>query len=144
MELTIGTTLEFISKAQLIRRQVFVDEQSIPREYDLDGLDEESHHILVTDSTSIVASARLYPVDSKHAVMARIAVLKEYRCSGIGTKMVSSLMLQACEMGYSSLEIHAHEHLRSYYEKFGFVYIQNSKVVGAYQLIEMRYEVASR
>ena len=85
MELVIGNGAELISKSQAIRNQVFVKEQGIPIELDLDGLDEQSYHALVTDKNSLVATARLTIVKDKNAVMARVAVLKEYRGSGIAT-----------------------------------------------------------
>ena len=85
MELVVGNSAELISKSQAIRNQVFVIEQGIPRELDFDGLDEQSYHALVTDNNSLVGTARLTIVDDKNAVMARVAVLKEYRGSGIAT-----------------------------------------------------------
>ena len=70
MELVIGNSAELISKSQAIRNQVFVIEQGIPLELDLDGLDEQSYHALVTDNNSLVATARLTIVEDKNAVMA--------------------------------------------------------------------------
>ena len=141
MELVIGNSAELISKSQAIRNQVFVIEQGIPLELDLDGLDEQSYHALVTDNNSLVATARLTIVEEKNAVMTRVAVLKEYRGSGIATKIVNALLSHAREINIDSIEIHAHEHLRGYYENFGFKYIKKVEVVGGHQLIEMHYKV---
>ena len=143
MELVIGNGAELISKSQAIRNQVFVKEQGIPIELDLDGLDEQSYHALVTDKNSLVATARLTIVKDKNAVMARVAVLKEYRGSGIATKLINALLSHAREINIDSIEIHAHEYLRGYYENFGFKYIKNVEVVGEHQLIEMHYKVES-
>ena len=143
MELVIGNGAELISKSQAIRNQVFVKEQGIPIELDLDGLDEQSYHALVTDKNSLVATARLTIVKDKNAVMARVAVLKEYRGSGIATQLINALLSHAREINIDSIEIHAHEYLRGYYENFGFKYIKNVEVVGEHQLIEMHYKVES-
>ena len=141
MELVIGNSAELISKSQAIRNQVFVIEQGIPIELDLDGLDEQSYHALITDNNSLVATARLTIVEDKNAVMARVAVLKEYRGSGIATNLIKALLSHAREINIKLIEIHAHEHLRGFYENFGFKYIKEAEVVGGHQLIEMNYKV---
>ncbi len=143
MEIVIGNSAELISKSQAIRNQVFVIEQGIPIELDLDGLDEQSYHALVTDNNSLVGTARLTIVGDKNAVMARVAVLKEYRGSGIATKVINALLSHAREKNIDSIEIHAHEYLRGYYENFGFKYIKKVEVVGEHQLAEMQYKAES-
>ena len=114
MELVIGNSAKLISKSQAIRNQVFVIEQGIPLELDLDGLDEKSYHALITDNNSLIATARLTVVENNNAVMARVAVLKEYRGSGIGTKLINAVLSHAREVNIDSIEIHAHEYLRGY------------------------------
>ena len=141
MELVIGNSAELISRSRAIRNQVFVIEQGIPRELDLDGLDEQSYHALITDNNSLVATARLTVVENNNAVMTRVAVLKEYRGSGIGTKLINAILSHAREIKIDLIEIHAHEYLRGYYENFGFKYIKKVEVVGGHQLIEMHYKV---
>ena len=143
MELVIGNSAELISKSQAIRNQVFVIEQGIPMELDLDGLDERSYHALVTDNNSLVATARFTIVEDKNAVMARVAVLKEYRGSKIATKVINALFSYAREINIDTIEIHAHEYLRGYYENFGFKYIKKVEVVGGHQLIEMQFRLES-
>jgi len=143
MDLVIGNSEELIAKSRAIRNQVFVIEQGIPIELDFDGLDEQSYHALVTDNYSLVGTARLTIVDDKNAVMARVAVLKEYRGSGIATKLINALLSHAREINIDSIEIHAHEHLRGYYENFGFKYIKKVEVVGGHQLIEMQFRLES-
>lgn len=141
MELTIGNTPEIISKAHSIRHQVFVVEQDIPQELDLDGLDYLSSHALVTDDDSLIATARITIDDVGRAVLARVAVIEQYRGSGVASKVVSALISYASQRGCVSIEIHAHEYLRHYYEKFGFTLIRKVEMVGEHQLIEMRVQL---
>ncbi|WED25637.1 GNAT family N-acetyltransferase [Vibrio sp. DW001] len=141
MELTIGNTPDIISKAHSIRHQVFVVEQDIPQELDHDGLDNISSHALVTDDDSLVATARLTVNDIGHAVLARVAVIEQYRGSGVASKVVSALLSYAGQCGCVSIEMHAHEYLRRYYEKFGFTYVRNVEMVGEHQLIEMKVQL---
>ena len=140
MQQTIGNHPDLIKKAHYIRREVFVIEQGIPQELDLDGLDQTSDHILVTEGNNLIGTARLYYKRPDHAIMARIAVLQTYRGLGVATKMVKALLDHAKQRNIKTLEIHAHQYLRSYYEKFGFKFIEEVETVGEHQLIEMRYE----
>lgn len=141
MEVTIGQHPELIRKAQAIRYQVFTVEQEIPSELDLDGLDSTSDHALVVEQGQPIATARLYTKDAKSSVMARVAVVEAYRGHGIASTVVRALLEHAKTLGTKSIEIHAHGYLRSYYEKFGFEFIQDVEVVGEHQLIEMCYQV---
>lgn len=141
MKLTIGKSSELISKSQAIRHQVFVIEQNIPLELDLDGLDEQSYHAIVTNGGSSIGTARLCMVDGKRAVMGRVAVVKKHRGCKIATKIINGMIVYAREKNLDSIEIHAHKHLRDYYEKFGFEYIRNVEVVGEHQLIEMHCQL---
>ncbi|MCG9727702.1 GNAT family N-acetyltransferase [Vibrio brasiliensis] len=138
MEVTIGNEAQLILQAQSIRYQVFTLEQGIPAELDLDGLDNESFHVLVTDNSEPVATARLTQKEGGHSVMARVAVTESHRGLGVATKVIEALIEHARSIGLCSIEIHAHSYLRTYYEKFGFLFIQQVEVVGEHQLIEMQ------
>ena len=142
MEVTIGNDSELIRQAQGIRYQVFTREQKIPAELELDGLDEESFHALVTDNGEPIATARLTVKEDGSSTMARIAVSEVFRGMGVASKVVQAMMQYAQELGVNSIEIHAHTYLRDYYERFGFEFIKEVEVVGEHQLIEMRYQTA--
>lgn len=139
MEIITGISPEIIAKAQAIRYQVFTVEQGIPKELDLDGLDATSVHTLVTENGNLVATSRLTIEESGFSVLARIAVLKPYRRLGVAAKVVKTMMEYARSKGVSIIEIHAHNYLRNYYEKFGFVFSKEAEIVGEHQLIEMHY-----
>ena len=142
MEVTIGNDSELIRQAQGIRYQVFTREQKIPAELELDGLDEESFHALVTDNGEPIATARLTVKEDGSSTMARIAVSEVFRGMGVASKVVQAMMQYVQELGVNSIEIHAHTYLRDYYERFGFEFIKEVEVVGEHQLIEMRYQTA--
>jgi predicted GNAT family N-acyltransferase len=142
MKLTIGNSPDIILKSQSVRHQIFVNEQDIPQKIDLDGLDEHSSHALVTENSALVGTARLYSYDGRNCVLARVAVTKEYRGDGVATKMINAMICHAKKSGFSTMEIHAHEYLKEYYEKFGFHFIQNVEMVGKHQLIEMQLNIA--
>jgi predicted GNAT family N-acyltransferase len=142
MEVTIGSGSEIISQAQAIRYQVFTLEQEIPKELDLDGLDESSIHALITVENQPVATARLTVNGDGSSTMARVAVSKAHRGTGLSSKLVEAVMNHAQKIGVCSIEIHAHSYLKDFYERFGFKYIKEVEIVGEHQLIEMQYNLA--
>ena len=137
MHIQIGTSSELIEKAQSIRHQVFVIEQAIPQSLDLDGLDHSAHHIVITDDDTLVATARLLLDEYNNAVLARIAVMKPYRDKGIASTLIHAIVEHAEKLQAVGIDIHAHEYLRHYYEKFGFNFIKHVEKVGEHQLIAM-------
>ncbi|MBB1397756.1 MULTISPECIES: GNAT family N-acetyltransferase [Pseudoalteromonas] len=143
MDVTLGTSPELIAQAHAIRHQVFVIEQSIPKQLDLDGFDERAVHVVVTDGGALVATARLVERNRRCGVMARIAVLKQYRGSGIAKLVINALLSHAGKIGLEIIEIHAHAYLQGYYESYGFKYIKDVEIVGEHQLIEMQCSLKS-
>ncbi|WP_180960996.1 GNAT family N-acetyltransferase [Shewanella sp. GutCb] len=137
MRIVVSNDAESIKISQEIRNEVFVKEQGIPLYLDLDGLDANSYHSLVYIDGIAIGVARLALVENNNAVMARVAIKKNYRGKGISTKLVDSLITKARELGINSIEIHAHEYLKEYYETFGFHYIKQVEKVGEHQLIQM-------
>ena len=142
MEVIIGKSSDLIEKAHAIRYQVFTVEQNIPNDLDFDGLDGIATHVLVVENNQSMATARLSTNSDGYSVMARVAVIEEYRGYGVASIVVKALIEYAQKQGVQLIEIHAHTYLRSFYERFGFVYIQDVEVIGEHQLIEMHYPVA--
>ena len=142
MEVNIGNDPELIRLAQGIRYQVFTCEQRIPEELDLDGLDKTSFHALATEQGEPIATARLTLREDGASTLARVAVSEAYRSAGVASAVVRALMQHAQEIGATSIELHAHNHLKGYYEKFGFEFIKEVEIVGEHQLIEMRRQLA--
>lgn len=139
MDVVIGNSAQIIKQAQQIRYAVFVQEQSIPQELDLDGLDQESMHLLVIDDSTPVATARLSFPSASSAILARVAVMKAFRGAGVARAVIQHAIDYAIKQRVHHIDIHAHQHLRGYYENFGFEYIKACEVVGGHPLIAMSY-----
>jgi predicted GNAT family N-acyltransferase len=105
-----------------IRYQVFVKEQNVPAEEEIDTYDPVSLHILVHMKNDEgypipVATGRLIP----DGHIGRIAVLKPYRGMGIGRLVMEVLEKKAMEKGIKSVELDAQLRAISFYEKLGYV-----------------------
>ena len=99
-----------------IRFTVFVEEQGVPIDIELDGQDVLSVHALVFDEEKPVATGRLLP----DGHIGRMAVLKDWRRRGIGALMLQSLMERAKERGYPEVVLSAQVQAVPFYRAHGF------------------------
>ena len=79
---------ELIEDAKMIRQKVFVEEQGFENEFD--DIDQRSLHLVVYQDNEPIGCARMYP-ERENMILGRIAVLKEYRGQGIGTKSLNEM-----------------------------------------------------
>ena len=99
-----------------LRTRVFVDEQKVPPELEIDGLDAECQHVKALIDDVIIGTGRLLPNGS----IGRMCVLKEYRNRGIGMMMLKNLVQQAIDNGYQNLSLNSQASAIPFYQKFGF------------------------
>lgn len=101
-----------------VREQVFVIEQHVPIEEEIDALDPLSRHVIARDADgNAIGTARLTP---KHTI-GRMAVLREWRGRQVGAALLRTLVEQARALGWPEVELHAQTHAIGFYEKAGFV-----------------------
>lgn len=103
-----------------IRRQVFVQEQEVQLEEELDGRDPEAFHVLAFWQGDPVATARILPLTETDWKLQRIAVLKRARRSGIGRQVLSFIEGQARHRGMQVLQLSSQAQVAGFYEKAGF------------------------
>ncbi len=126
-----------MEKAFAIRAEVFVREQGIPAELDLDGKDQLAHHVLVCSAGHGVATGRVLVSQSGEAELARIAVLPDYRGHGLGRMVVAELEAIAFHFGATVFRLHPHRHLERFYEDLGYTTVPGIDFVGGHELITM-------
>lgn len=107
--------------AYLIRKQVFIAEQGVPEELELDELDLSALHALAYQDGRCVGTGRLVDLGNGQAQIGRMAVLPNFRGQGIGREILERLLLAATAEGVSSLILHAQLTAMPFYEKLGFV-----------------------
>lgn len=100
-----------------IRFAVFVEEQGVPREIELDRNDAPSLHALAFDQEKAVATGRLLP----DGHIGRMAVLKGWRGQGIGGAILRQLMAAARSRGDREVVLAAQVHAVPFYRAHGFV-----------------------
>ena len=125
--------------ATRVRVAVFVEEQGIPRELELDELDAIASHVIVFDGETPVATGRV-TIDNGQATIARIAVLPEYRGQGIGVRIVGMLEERARQRSATVAELSPHYYLEDFYDRLGYRRVPGEEWVAGHRLIKMRKE----
>ena len=104
-------------RLRAIRRAVFVVEQGVPEELEWDGLDERCRHALALGPREVaIGTGRLTP----DARIGRMAVAREWRGRGVGSAILTALLLEAQNAGCTVVSLHAQVHALPFYEKHGF------------------------
>ncbi|MBU5354317.1 GNAT family N-acetyltransferase [Paenibacillus silvae] len=122
-EINYVTTEEELKQALEIRRQVFVIEQQVPEELEIDQYDVISpdvHHVLLYKDGQAVATGRLIYYSKDTAKMQRIAVLESYRSFGYGRVLLLAMEELARELGLTYSLLDAQCQAQKFYDKLGY------------------------
>ena len=134
---SVVQSTEDLVTSKALRHQVFVQEQAIPAELDDDGLDDGAIHILLWIDGVAVGTGRLVLSSKDTGILARIAVLAQYRGRQLGGLIISALEEQAVRQCLSRIELCPHVHLESFYMKLGYQTIGGKHHAGPHELITM-------
>jgi predicted GNAT family N-acyltransferase len=106
------------SSLACIRTTVFVGEQNVPRELEMDGRDGDCVHALAESAGGEpIGTGRLMP-DGR---IGRMAVLSPWRGKGVGAAILEALMAEAKRRGFRETYLHAQSHARDFYARHGYV-----------------------
>jgi len=104
-------------QASRIRFRVFVEEQGVPREIELDELDARCLHAVAFDGKGVpVGTGRLLP----DGHIGRMAVLEQRRRQGVGSALLNRLIEAARERGDREILLSAQVHAVDFYRRHGF------------------------
>ncbi|MDP6673624.1 MAG: GNAT family N-acetyltransferase [Gammaproteobacteria bacterium] len=113
-------TTSFAVDAELIyslRKTVFIDEQGVPADIEIDEFDPVCQHVLAWRDDVAVGTGRIAP-DGR---IGRMAVIAEYRGQGIGRAILAALMQLGRDTSVDRLYLSAQCQAISFYEQAGFV-----------------------
>lgn len=117
-------TQEKLKEAFRIRLEVFVDEQQVPEDLEMDEYDvspDAARHLLVVTNDGIpAATGRFIEYKPDTAKMQRIAVRKPFRGKGTGRELMSALEKWAKDEGFTYSLLDAQCHAETFYQKLGY------------------------
>ena len=119
MKVTVAVT-DDLETCLAIRAVVFMEEQGVSEEDELDGKDAEATHFLATYNGDTVGTGRIgWAKDT--AKIGRVAVYAQARGHGIGTALIKAAVAEtAGKPGVKQALLGAQTHALGFYEQLGF------------------------
>ncbi|MBN6887506.1 putative GNAT family N-acyltransferase [Cytobacillus horneckiae] len=113
-----------LNDAFKVRKEVFVYEQDVPMEEEIDEHEQEATHFVLYDENEPGGAGRFRIVDG-YGKIERVCVRKETRKGGSGKKIMLSIEDHARAQGIDTLKLHAQTHAIPFYEKLGYEVISD-------------------
>jgi predicted GNAT family N-acyltransferase len=116
----------------LVRHQVFVVEQGVPIELELDERDDEdaTDHLIAVDEGEVIGAGRLVEeppgfegvdvADGPVGHLGRLAVSERHRGLGLGVALVQAIEQRAQERGLRVIYLSSQSHAVAFYERLGY------------------------
>jgi len=103
-----------------VRFRVFVAEQAVPAEEELDDADATASHAVAICQGQVVGTGRLVQQDDGDAQIGRMAVDQTWRRRGIGDQILRFLEEEARAQGLRRCVLHAQEYVKGFYAAHGY------------------------
>ncbi|WP_459541661.1 GNAT family N-acetyltransferase [Parvimonas micra] len=117
---------EEMEKAFALREEVFVDEQKVPLEYEIDKKDslEDTIHVGVFEGDELLATARIMNINKDIVYFGRACVKKFCRGKGVGKflfiSMEETVKKFKKENEKKTIRFSAQYHAMTFYEMLGY------------------------
>lgn len=122
LELRCGDWTTLARDATVLRSAVFIDEQGVAPEIELDALDAVALHAVAYNRLGLaVATGRLLPAEAGVARIGRMAVDRMLRGQRWGRQLLDALVQAARARGDAAVLLHAQCHAQGFYQRAGFV-----------------------
>jgi predicted GNAT family N-acyltransferase len=115
----IVETQKELEDAYSVRKTVFVDEQDVPLDEEIDAYEDEAEHFVMYHEGSPIAAGRFSLVDG-YGKVERICVLQEARKTGAGKAIMNAIEKYAREKDIHKLKLNAQTHAIPFYAGLGY------------------------
>ena len=136
----VETELE-LEGAINVRMRVFVVEQQIPVEEEIDEADATATHVIALYQGQIVGTGRMIYRDGGIVQIGRMAVDRQFRRQGVGGRILVFLEDEARAQGIGSCLLHAQEYVKAFYAGSGYVEHGDVFLEADIPHVEMRKEL---
>ena len=124
--------------AKAIRIRVFVHEQGVPMEEEMDEADTDAVHALALLGTLPVGTGRLLILPDGEAQIGRMAVDLPHRRAGVGALIMERLEQEARRLGLTQATLHAQTYVKAFYTRHGYAEEGNLFMEAGIEHISMR------
>ncbi|WP_223700634.1 GNAT family N-acetyltransferase [Sutcliffiella deserti] len=120
MQVKLVENEQALQDAYSVRKTVFVEEQLVPLEEEIDEFEKEAAHFVLYDQNQAVGAGRFRVLQGIGKVE-RICVLPSHRVAkGAGRLIMNAIENFAKEKGISTLKLNAQTHAEGFYSKLGY------------------------
>jgi len=124
-----------------LRTRIFVVEQNCPYQ-ELDGKDKFALHLLLYEKDELIGTLRILApqkeIEPIH--IGRVVVSSEYRGKNLGHEIMNkALEYILSNWGDPTIIISAQAHLQTFYEKHGFISVNNHYLEDGIPHLEMHF-----
>lgn len=116
----INSTDALMTTVHALRHEVFVVEQHVPAELEIDQYDKLASHLVVLSDNRVVGTLRIV-IDGTVAKIGRLAVSADMRKNGIGTKLMEFAAVAVSQRGIKKMILNAQYTARHFYRKLGYI-----------------------
>jgi predicted GNAT family N-acyltransferase len=125
MDLRIVATEEELKDAFSIRKDVFVQEQKVPEEEEIDQFEDESTHFVLYDNKQHAIGAGRFRILDGIGKVERICVLENARSTGAGKEIMLGIEEYAKGLQINSLKLNAQTQAIPFYERLGYIIVSD-------------------
>lgn len=128
IDIRLVETKQELQDALDVRRFVFIEEQEVPEDLEIDEfdtLDSGTKHFVAYVNQLPVAAGRLRPYAEGVGKVERVAVMKDQRGTGLGAQLMNTMESQAVASCYQKLKLNSQCHAQRFYEKLGYLPVGN-------------------
>lgn len=108
-----------LNDAYSVRVKVFVEEQKVPPEEELDQFEETAMHFVVYDKEKPIGAGRLRELDG-YGKVERICIDADYREKGIGKLLMEKIEAEGAKRGFSAFKLNSQVQAINFYRKLGY------------------------
>lgn len=119
MNVKIVSNEQELNDAYSVRKRVFIDEQNVPAEEEIDDKEASSTHFVLYENNEPIGAGR-FRIFDEYGKVERICVLKEYRKSGAGKAIMTGIENYASENGIAALKLNAQTQAIPFYSGLGY------------------------
>lgn len=137
MQIRAATTQADFFRLMRIRRDVFMMDQGVSPQIEMDDRDDTAIHLLVyLDEHTAVAVCRLLKEDTRY-IIGRLAVLPAYRHQGIATALLQFIETLPEVKAIGKLSLHAQCHALPLYTSCGYTTVGDHFLEAGIEHVEM-------
>ncbi|MEC5386517.1 GNAT family N-acetyltransferase [Uliginosibacterium sp. H3] len=135
LTLQAGDWRDLGARAAAIRHEVFVVEQGVPLDLEMDDMDEQAMHVVAWDAAGeAIATGRIL----RDGHIGRIAVRAAWRRQGVGMRVMEVLCKAARDQGLLAAWLNAQLSALAFYQGLGFVAADETFIEAGILHVQMR------